>query len=116
MARAALTVQSLTDAGLNTDGKYTTMTAEGVSFANQTGFSKVILHIKATTAAQITIQTYQTINGLAVADRIVSIGAGEDMFIGPFPTSLYNQLDGTVLVDSDQLDTQILAFSISTNS
>ncbi len=110
MARAELTPETLSDAGVKTAGKYTTITAEGVSITNPT--SRTFVHVMATTAASITVSTAYTYNGLTFQDRVIALGAGEECFIGPFDRTIYNQ-PGTqeVWIDSDQLDTQILALT-----
>ena len=102
MSRVALDVEQVVSQGL--EAAYTTITADGVSFVNN---GRVIVHVVATTACDITIKTpvlYDT--DLALADRVVSLGASEEYFIGPFVTSLYN-IGGSVHIDSDQVDTDI---------
>jgi len=47
-------------------------------------------------AVTLTITTSATVDGLAVADRTVSIGAGEFHVLGPFETSQYNDANGKV--------------------
>lgn len=51
----------------------------------------------------VTIVTTSTVDGLAVADRAVSIPDGEERIIGPFPAGTYGaivtlQYDGTTSV------------------
>lgn len=56
-----------------------------------------VLHFKKTGAGdcQVTITTPGTVDGLAVADRVVAVPATVgDVIIGPFPTAHYN-LPGT---------------------
>jgi len=48
------------------------------------------------TTATLTISMQKTVDGLTVADRTVSIGAGETHLVGPFPTEYYNDNDGKV--------------------
>ncbi|MCK4821811.1 hypothetical protein KA005_38960, partial [bacterium] len=54
-------------------------------------------------------------DGLAVAELIVSVPAGEDWFIGPFRNDLYGQADSgneiskAVLLDIDQDSSVTLA-------
>ncbi|MCA9940552.1 MAG: hypothetical protein KC418_18065 [Anaerolineales bacterium] len=47
----------------------------------------------------VTIQTPGTVDGLAVADRTVTIPAGSNRWIGPFPKEQYRQSDGSIYVD-----------------
>lgn len=44
----------------------------------------------------LTITTTATQDGLAVADRTVTIAAGERHLLGPFPKALYNDENGQV--------------------
>ena len=44
----------------------------------------------------LTVTTTQTIDGEAVDDKTITIGAGERHLIGPFPTNIYNDQDGKV--------------------
>lgn len=102
MARTALTVDTVTTAGvvLATD----TGIADGHSFANSDG--DVILYVSNgdATARDITIQTPGTVAGKGtssepIAERTVEVGAGAIKFIGPFAPSIFNQADGSVYVD-----------------
>ena len=42
------------------------------------------------TASIITVETPSTVDGLAVADRTVTVAADTDVIIGPYPPSVYN--------------------------
>ena len=46
----------------------------------------------------VTIDVAKTVDGQAVTDRSVTVAAGAGTFIGPFPTSIYNDGDGHVNV------------------
>lgn len=109
MARTALTVQSVVRSGL----------ADSLSAANADGHSivnegkKTWLEVLNGGAGSInvTIQTPGTIDGLAVADRVIAVGAGARKKIGPFPVAEYNQSDGAVYVDfSDVASVTVGAF------
>ncbi len=53
----------------------------------------IILHFKKSGvgACNVTITTFPTVDGLAIADRVVVIPATTgDKFIGPFPRDTYN--------------------------
>lgn len=98
MPRTALTVQTTSRAGLA--AVYSPADAvNGNDFPNTGG---EFLHVKNTGAAPVTltIPTPVTIDGLAVADRTVSIPATTgDLFIGPFDNSFYGGNDGRVQLD-----------------
>jgi len=99
MARQALAVQSTVRTGLK--ATYSAAHADGHAFNNAR--EDVFLHVKngGAGAVAVTIATPGTIDGLAIPDLTVSIPAGEDRFIGPFPKELYGQSDGTVHVNTD---------------
>ncbi len=83
---ATLSVETVVRAGLTPT--YNTA-ADPDDFVN-TGVE--FIHVKNGDASPInlTILTPQTVDGLAVADRVVVIGATDEEMIGPFPTSVYN--------------------------
>lgn len=99
MARTTLDVQTLSRDGI--DPSYEAANADGEEVANS---GRMFIHVQNGGGGSITvtIQTPGTVDGLAVADREVSIGAGNDKMIGPFPPATYNQDPGetdTVYVD-----------------
>jgi hypothetical protein len=100
MARTALTIQKVEDEGL--DPAYTAFGADGHSVRNS---GREFLHVKNSSGylRTLTLQTPQTVDALAVAERTISIPSGADgMFIGPLlPLNLYNQSDGSVYIDID---------------
>lgn len=90
MARTALAVQDVVRAGLNP--VYSAANVDGHSIQNN---GHTVLHVKtAGTACTVTIQTPGTVDGMAVADRTVALGATAERIIGPFPPSDYNQPTG----------------------
>jgi hypothetical protein len=90
MARTALAVQDVTRAGLNP--AYTAANVDGHSIENN---GLVALHIKTVaTPCTVTIQTPGTVDGQAIADRTVALGASAERIIGPFPPRQYNQPTG----------------------
>src|SRR5690554_3576544 len=106
MAREELSVQNIDRDGL--EASYTALNGDGHSFKNDG--ERTVLHVvNGATGFDLTIQTPQTVDGLDVADRTVSIGANEEHFIGPFPQKNYNQSDGLVYVDYDNVDDGTIA-------
>jgi len=92
MARTELALQSTARTGLNPT--YSAATVDG--FAINNASEQVILHVKNGNAASctVTVQTPNTIDGMAVPDLTVSVPATTgDRFIGPFPKALYNKND-----------------------
>jgi hypothetical protein len=89
---ATFTVQQVTRAGVVPT--YNTAAAGGDAFAND---GKVWVHVKnGAIALNITFETTITVDGLAVADLVVAVGATTEKVIGVFPTNWYN--DGSNLV------------------
>ena len=91
MARTVLTVQPIVRTGLEA------VFAAGDA-ANNHSFDNsgedVILHIKnGATVCNVSIITPNTIDGLALADRSVAVGAVTERIIGPFPNAVYGTID-----------------------
>ena len=82
---AAITVQDVIRAGLQAN--YTNVAASH-TFTND-GKDTIIHVVNGATAMTLTVVSTATSDGLAVADRTVSIGSSEEHFVGPFPTATY---------------------------
>lgn len=97
MARTLITVQQVTKAGVTLSFSAATAT-DGNNFAND---GDVLLYVKNGGASPITVtvQTPAKIEGVDVAELTVSVSNASEKIIGPFPTSIFNQSDGTVYVD-----------------
>lgn len=61
----------------------------GDSFVN-TGTELVVFKNASVGSITVTLVTPATVDGLAVADRTVAVGAGETRLVGPFPPGIYN--------------------------
>mgnify|MGYP006292739519 CR=1 FL=1 len=96
MARQTLAVQDIGRSGL--DPSYSAADSEGHEFQNN---GRVFVHVKNGDGSNhdVTIQTPNTVDGLAISDRTVTVPAGEERMIGSFPPGHYNQSDGNVNVD-----------------
>ena len=57
---------------------------------------KTFIHVKngGGSPDTVTIETVSVIDGLALADRTVSVPAGEERMIGPFQKDIYNDGNG----------------------
>lgn len=97
MARTLLTSQAAVETGLA--ATYTA--ADGTNGNTYVLVPHRLLHVKngSASAITVTITTPLTVNGLAVADRTISIAAGADQFISLNTSSAYMQPDGTAWVD-----------------
>lgn len=98
MPRSALTVQQISRSALTP--AYTAANALGHSVANDG--ERTFIHVKTVgTACVVTVQTPNTVDGLAIADRTYSIGTNSERMIGPFPRNNYNQGSEEVYIDFD---------------
>jgi len=71
--------------------------AAAITFANTGKEFLLVDHTNAGgSASNLTIATTLTIDGGAVADKVVAISAGEKHLVGPFPTNIYNDDDDEV--------------------
>lgn len=88
MARTALAVQQIARAG--TTAAYTAPNVDGHAVQNH-GRGE-FLHVKTgATPCTVTLQTPGTVDGLAIADRVVALGADDDQFIPLGVPGTYNQ-------------------------
>ena len=55
------------------------------------------------TATVLSVEVAQTVDGLAIADREVTIAANSDAVLGPFPPSIYNDGDGDLNLSFDDV-------------
>ena len=94
MARTTLSVQNIVRASLTPS--YTAAETDGHAFDN-TG-ERVFLHVKNASGVSVdlTVVTPNSVDGCAIADKIVSIPAGDNYMVGPFPKGLYEQVDTTL--------------------
>lgn len=87
MAVEVLAVQSVIRSGLTP--AYTAANADGHTIVNDG--EKTFFHVKNGSGAPIvcTFATTATADGLALADRTVSVTNAEERIVGPFPTDVY---------------------------
>lgn len=65
-------------------------------FANPTGRASIRVVNGSGGTLTVTIVSQSTDDGLAVADRTVSVTNGQVKWCGPFPTATYNDANGDV--------------------
>lgn len=127
MARTALTVTTLTMAGLAPAP--TTGQADGHFFANPPasspyGSRQAIVTNNGAAARNITFQTGATVEGVPVEEVTISIPAGATRYFGPFTPRLFNRATtdpenpSTVYVDYDagnetDLEIEIIEFPVT---
>lgn len=91
---ATLTVNEITRAGI--DAIPATAAAGGGDKFLNTGRECFILKNADASGKTVTLVTAATADpdGLAITDKTVTVGAGNSTIIGPFPTGIYNDVDG----------------------
>ena len=96
MARTAITPQKATSAGLGP--AYEPANVDGNSFRLAAGR---VLHVKNGSGAPVTVTvpTPQTVDGLAVTDRAVSVPASGERLIALGTQSVYRQSGGLAYID-----------------
>lgn len=98
---AELTVQSITDSGLNPS--YAAADAAGDSF--ESNGTSTFFHVKNGDASAHTVTVASQVTdppaGTAADDLAVSVPAGEERMIGPFPRSAYHDANGLVQATYD---------------
>jgi hypothetical protein len=116
MVRQDLTVEVITDTG-NTNPTFDALHADGQMFVN-TGAEFIVVKNGNASTLTLTITTPQTVAGLAVADRTVTLLTTEDSYIGTFRKDLYDQPSGAdagkVYIDGDiQASVTLMAFRLA---
>ena len=84
--------------GLEATYNAATDTPDGDGFLND---GDIIVHVKNGSGGDIvlTVPTPAKAGGMEIADQVITITAGEERFVGPFPTAYFNQTDGQVYLD-----------------
>jgi len=100
MPQTALTVQEIPHGGAAESFVAAAAAATGNKFPAD---GKTWLHVKNTGTQKIlTISTPGTVDGLAVAERTITIPATTgDILVPPLPPSQYGQADNMVYIDLD---------------
>ena len=65
--------------------------------------SVVLLVKNGTTATVLSVEVAQMVDGLGVADREVTVAANTDEILGPFPPSVYSDVDGNLNLSFDDV-------------
>ena len=109
MATVTQTVYNAARSGLDlTTNKTTVNTSNTYQFPND-GRVKMFINNVTNTNSTATIVTPNTVDGLAVSDRTVSVTTLKAFVIGPFPPDIYNDDSGYVAMTFDQA-VEITAF------
>jgi hypothetical protein len=88
---ALLTATAITRAGVDTAG--VAADVAGDTFANN-GREYAIVKNGSASPITVTLDAQVQVDGQAVVDRTVTINAGIEKIIGPFPTGIYNDANG----------------------
>jgi hypothetical protein len=87
MAATTLTVQEITRSGINP--ALTAANVDGHTISNEGRRTFFYVYNGGGSEITVTFATPNTVDDLAVADREVSVPAGEYRMAGPFPTAYY---------------------------
>lgn len=100
MAYTALTLLTADRDGVSiADAALTAAVAGGHKFVND-GRTALLLQNTNASSRTVTVQTAQTVDGLAVADLTITLAATTGRLLTAyFPTQVYNASDGYVYID-----------------
>ena len=94
MADVVLTVYDVSrSAGVNVTDQDSAATSADTYYVPNNGDVRLIV-TNAAGSNNFTVTTPGTVDGLAIADRVISLTASKVYVIGPFPTSVYNDGQG----------------------
>lgn len=107
---AGLTLANAADA--DTAGHYHVGHADGDDYVMaNTGVERLLI-LDAASGVNLTVTTPGTVDGLAVADRVVAIAAGGAQLIGPFNPAVYNDGDGDIAFDFSGADADVAIYAL----
>lgn len=94
---ADIAVLQVTTSGLRVDNALVAAASGGDTFSND---GRVMLFVRngGGSAITVTVDAVASVQGEPVSDRAVSIPAGQDFLLGPFPTQVFNNDQGKVSV------------------
>jgi len=92
MARTAITPTTIVRTGDVDAG--TAGIADGHKFTNTGRTFLRVVNGNAGATRDITVQTPRTVDGLAVAELVVTVGTSATVLMGPFPTATFNRTTG----------------------
>lgn len=102
---AELTVQATSRSGLA--ASYAAAAGSGDEFDND---GKTFLHVKnGLVNVIVTLDLQQAVDGQDPASKTVTVLASTEQLIGPFPPSIYNDLDGHMNVAYDDVSNVTVA-------
>lgn len=106
MAASEITIQAISRSGLTPS--YEAANVDGNYFANG---GNEFIHVKNGDSSPhtVTIETPNTVDGLEIADRVVSVPATSEKIIGPFPAGTYNDGSGNVNISYDAITSMTVA-------
>lgn len=110
MARTALTVQTIVQAGIVPS--YVAATTDGHSFINNGNTFLAIINAHTSATMTATVQHPGQIDGLAVADQPVEIAGGATKYLGPFSARFHQPGTTDVYVDMSTTAASVAALRI----
>jgi hypothetical protein len=113
---AVLTVNTVTRAGFNVEGSVLTAASSGGDSFPNTGREFVVFRNGDSSSKTVTLVFQTTVDGQSIANRTVSVPAGETFIFGPFPVNYYNDGNGRMnLTYSSVTSCSVGVFAISTS-
>jgi hypothetical protein len=96
MADHTLVVQDIVRTGLDLRAAESTVVTADTYYMPNDGRTKLNVRNATGFACTVTIETPATVDGLAVADRTVSVADNKEFLIGPWPIDTYSNSSGNV--------------------
>ncbi len=96
MADHTLVVQDIVRSGLDLRAAESTVVVVDTYYMPNDSRTKLNVRNATGFTCVVTIETPATVDGLAVADRTVSVGDNKEFLIGPFPIDTYSNSLGQV--------------------
>lgn len=99
MARTALTIQTISQTGLNPS--YVAANSAGNGGNMFTNSGDTFIHVKngGGSSINVTVDVPGMVQGMALSDLTIAVPNAGERMIGPFDPGLCNQADGSVYID-----------------
>lgn len=110
MARTAINVVQITRTGVSVAAGTAGDVANGNAVANDGGVALLLKNTNASSTARVlTIKIVETVDGVTVPSRTVSVAAGAQVAVGPFDPNIYG---GRLQLNVDNAELTILPVRI----
>lgn len=113
MSRIDVPITQITTAGVTPPAQVTGDPVNGHELALNDGHVFIeVVNADAAATHNVTVETPRQIEGLDVAEVIVTVGKSATSLIGPLPSAVFNQSTGKVNIDVADANLKLRAYRV----